>query len=412
LPRCTALGDLRNGVTPKFIEFERCSARPAVQNTFTNTGNETLDPGSRSVTVELLDPATMNDRDWPAGSEGVRAFVEAICGHGSEKFVSNVRTRMMVLCDGDVAMPVTINDTEYENSYVCSTLTYTRYMKDELEAIDNPFVRRVIASALDGAGAIVLLARLNKIVQVNNWLVSTNPYPLNWSPNLVSMTDALVAAFPDHAICFRSLNEWANQAMIKELAETGYKLAAYRQIYVFDRLSETYWVHGNVKKDHRLLHRTTYRVVRNNELEEEDFPRMTKLYEMLYLQKHSMLNPAFTPDYMRLCHARGIMRFFGLRHPSGRLDGMFGMLVVARTTPLPSILGYDTSLDDRIGLSDDRCARIRDRHGGRMEYQSQQRSGGVQEKPRRPTDRGIQRHLSSASVAGAPVCPVNACRDG
>jgi hypothetical protein len=39
---------------------------------------------------------------------------------------------MMVLRDGDVALPVTINDTEYENSYVCSTLTYTRYMRDEL----------------------------------------------------------------------------------------------------------------------------------------------------------------------------------------------------------------------------------------------------------------------------------------
>ena len=302
------------------------------------------------MTVELFDPATMNDRNWLAGSEGVRAFVEAICGHGSERFVSNVRTRMMVLRDGDVVLPVTINDTEYENSYVCSTLTYTRYMRDELAAIDNPFMRRVIASALDGAGAIVRLARLNKVVQVNNWLVSTNPYPLNWSPNLVSLTDALVAAFPGHAICFRSLNEWANRAMIKELAATGYKLAAYRQIYVFDRLSETYWVHGNVKKDHRLLHRTTYRVVGNDELEEEDFPRMTKLYEMLYLQKHSILNPAFTPDFMRLCHARGIVRFYGLRHPSGRLDGMFGVLAVAQTTPLPSILGYDTSLDDRIGL--------------------------------------------------------------
>jgi hypothetical protein len=281
------------------------------------------------VTVELFDPATMNDRDWPAGSEGVRAFVEAICEHGSEKFVSNVRTRMMVLRDGDVALPVTINDTEYENSYVCSTLTYTRYMRDELKAIDSPFMRRVIASALDGAGAIVRLARLNKVVQVNNWLVSTNPYPLNWSPNLVSITDALVAAFPDHAICFRSLNEWANQAMINELEATGYALAAYRQIYVFDRLSETYLVHRNVKKDNRLLCRTTYRVVGNDELEEEDFPRITKLYETLYLQKHSMLNPAFTPDYMRLCHERGIMRFCGLRNPAGRLDGMFGILLIS-----------------------------------------------------------------------------------
>src|SRR5580704_8004054 len=111
--------------------------------------------GLRTSPVRLFAPKTMADGDWPAGSEAVRAFVEAICGHGSERFVSNVRTRMMVLRDGDVTLPVTINDTEYENSYVCSTLTYTRYMKDELAAIDSPFMRRVIASALDGAGAIV-----------------------------------------------------------------------------------------------------------------------------------------------------------------------------------------------------------------------------------------------------------------
>jgi hypothetical protein len=302
------------------------------------------------MAVDLLDPATMQDRDRPAGSEAVRAFVEAICRHGSERLASNVRTRAMVLRDSDVALPVTINETENENSYVCSNLTYSQYMRDELKLIRSPALQAAMARVLDGAGAVMRQVQLNKVAQVNNWLAATNPYPADWPPNLASITDALVTAFPDHYISFRSLNEWANQATLKKLKASGYKLAAFRQIYVYDRLPETYLTRHQVKMDHKLLRGTKYRVVGNDEFAESDYPRMAEIYGMLYLQKHSIFNPAFTADYMRLCHTSGILRFLGLRHPSGRLDGMVGILAIGRTTPLPSIVGYDTSLDRYIGL--------------------------------------------------------------
>jgi hypothetical protein len=255
---------------------------------------------------------------------------------------------MMVLREGDMMLPVTINDTEYDNSYVCSLLAFTRLFKDELKLIDSPFIRGVLAPVLDGAGAIVRLARLNRGVQVNNWLVGMNPYPPNWSPNLAAITDALVLAFPDHSIGFRSLNEWANPSILERLRACGYKLIATGPTYVFDRLSETYLVHGNVKRDRRLLRRTSYRAVLDNKFEEADYPRMAELCQMLN-RRHSRLNPAYTPDYMRLCHTKGIRRFIGLRNPSGRLDAMSGILTVGGGIPT-CLGGYDTSLDRHIGL--------------------------------------------------------------
>ena len=80
----------------------------------------------------------MNASDWPPNSHAVQVFAGHIAREGSRKFITNVDTTMMVLCDGGFVLPVTINDTEYDNSYVCSMLTYYRYMKDELKQLGVP----------------------------------------------------------------------------------------------------------------------------------------------------------------------------------------------------------------------------------------------------------------------------------
>jgi hypothetical protein len=301
------------------------------------------------MTTDLLDPTAMLDKDWPAGNESLRAYVEAICRFGSERYVANVRTRIMVLRDSEFVLPVTVNNAEFENSYICSTYSIARYMKSELGLIDNRAIRLAMTSLLDGVGTIIRLVRLNKIVQVNNWLAATNPYPEHWAPTIKSVTETLTNAFPDHFICFPSLTMWGNQSLIERLVAANYHLIAFRQIYVYDRLKTTYFPHNNVQKDHRLLRRTPYRLVYNHEFEEADYPRMALLYRMLYLDKHSAFNPAFTSDYMRLCHRSGAMRFIGLRNAEGRLDGV-ASLFIRDHTMIGSFLGYDTTVDRRFGL--------------------------------------------------------------
>jgi hypothetical protein len=137
---------------------------------------------------------------------------------------------------------------------------------------------------------------------------------------------------------------------MQDLVEAGYKLAAFRQIYVYDRLEETYLSHEDVERDHKILRKTPYRVVQNHEFGEEHYQRMAELYDMVYCQKHSHHNPAYTPDCIRVCHRGGVMRFLGLRSTDGRLDGVLGLLSIPGTTPVCPILGYDTTLDRRLGL--------------------------------------------------------------
>jgi hypothetical protein len=302
------------------------------------------------MAVALLDPLVTKNSDWSPGSDGLRALAEAIRRHGSAKFVSNINTRMMVLRDGNVMMPVTINDAEVDNSYVCSLPTYARYAKDELGLIGNRAIEALTGKLLAGIEITLRLARLNKTVFVNNWLVSTNPYPMGWTPDLKSITGVLTSAFPDHFICFRSLNEWDNRSLCKGMELAGYRLAAFRQIYVVDQVEQTQAARSNTKIDHKLLRNSKYRAVGDNEIVEADYSRICFLYNRLYRDKYSNYNPAYTEDFISLCHRSGLIRFLGLRNPAGQLDAMLGVLSVPGTLPLPSILGHDVSIDQKAGL--------------------------------------------------------------
>ena len=211
-------------------------------------------------------------------------------------------------------------------------------------------LRIVLEAAIERAGSLVRNGQLNKIVQVNNWLLSTNPYPIGWTPDVKAITKSLISRFPDHLICFRSINKWDGKSLLNRLAAHKYTLGVYRQVYVFDRLNDTYLVHNNAKRDRRLSRNTLYNKVDNADIGETDYARISQLYQMLSCQKHSLYNPAMTADFMRMCHKGGVFQFFGLRNDRGVLDGVAGILSADHASPLPSLLGYDIALDRRLAL--------------------------------------------------------------
>jgi hypothetical protein len=302
------------------------------------------------VTIRLVDPTTMLDADWPPGAETLRAYATSFARCGSEHLIANVRTRLLVLLDDDVAIPVTVNDAEYDNSYVCSPYTaYVAYARAELHLLRNPSLQLGLGRLIDVAGAALARARINRMVVVNNWLLSTNLYPRRWAPDIPELTARLIRAFPDHYICFRSLNAWTNASLSAALAGARYSLVASRQVYVYDHPQHDWLDSQDVRRDRRLLRQTAYRVVEHDGLAESDYARMAALYDRLYRQKYPKHNPAFTAEYMRLCHRQRLMSFVGLRSPEDRLDGVVGMFEMDRVLTAP-IVGYDTALDRRLGL--------------------------------------------------------------
>lgn len=302
------------------------------------------------MNVRLLDPATMGEADWPVGSELLRAYAGGFAQEGVTRLVANLRTELRVLHTGDAVLPVTINDADYDNTYVCSPYTaYVTYAKEETRLLREHWWCPALLALADAAGGMLRAARVNQMVQVNNWLLSTNLFRRDATWNLDAVTQLLRETFPAHLICFRSLNAWSDAALLGQFRASGFKLVASRQVYVFEDFARTWFETHNAKLDRQLLARTAFRVVVHDELAAADYERMAELYRQLYIDKYSRLNPQFTADYLRLCHRTRAMTFLGLRTKEGKLVGIVGLFAIDGMVTAP-IVGYDTSLDSRFGL--------------------------------------------------------------
>ncbi len=259
---------------------------------------------------------------------------------------------MLVLRTEDLVLPVTVNDDDYDNSYVCSPYThYIRYAKRELELLNRPLMEKSLSAILDVLGYFMKSSHLNQVVHVNNWLLSTNLYPRLSEGQLAAIVNAVREAFPKHAIVLRSLSSSLHPAMIATLQANGCKLVPSRQIYLYRSNDPAF---GNaksrwlLKRDYEVLAKNGYEFVAPSDITDMDVPRIAELYAMLYLDKYSYDNPQFDTAFIRLAKQTGVLTLYGLRK-EGRLDAVMGYFNRngVMTTPL---FGYDTSQPASVGL--------------------------------------------------------------
>jgi hypothetical protein len=250
----------------------------------------------------------------------------------------------------DFYLPVTINEAGWENSYVCSPYNhYITYAAEELAILPSKFAQSFLRSLISLAGNLLKSCDINRVVMVNNWLLSTNLYPDLPAEAFPEITDFLRKKFPEHSIMFRSLNEEQHASQLTILARIGYRLIGSRQVYLWDtarpeRLS--YDARKHLVADEHQLEDESY-TVRPIDIH-RDHERAAELYSLLYLDKYSYNNPRFNGRYMRLCAESGILRFTGL-YEGETLMGVAGIFRLGNTLTAP-VLGYDTSRPKKDAL--------------------------------------------------------------
>ena len=304
--------------------------------------------------VLLYDSNELDRIDWPDTEDGryAKAYLEPLMREGKEPFFHNVQTDLFLARIDNLVLPVTVNEGEYENSYVCSPYThYVRYAKKELKLLQNPLLEKCLSALLSVVGSFMRQSQINKVVNVNNWLLSTNLYPQLTGKQAVDVLEAVRERFPSHAIVFRSLCPTLHAELIAALQAAGCRLVPSRQIYMYrpddapSGKSKARWL---IKRDYGLIEKNGYSFVSSEEITDEDVPRIAELYKLLYLDKYSYDNPQFSEALVRLARASGVLKLCGLRK-DGRLDAVMGYFNRngVMTTPL---FGYDTRLPQSVGL--------------------------------------------------------------
>ncbi|HMP28296.1 MAG TPA: hypothetical protein PKD85_01765 [Saprospiraceae bacterium] len=280
-----------------------------------------------------------------------RSFAELFTSSLSQSIISNVDTKLIMMKVGDhLIFPVSINDQEQENSFVCSPYTaYVRYAQSELRSkVPSKVLQVPLSLVIKLFDRLLQWGNIDRIVQANNFLLSTNPYQ-EWSGEEIAHITAFISKnFPHHAVVFRSLNEYQHQHLIGQFESNQYSKIANRQVYIFDMDHQKWIRHQNNKHDNRIIKKMHLQYV-GHEAMKDYLDQALHLYNLLYLVKYSKYNPQFTLKYFENCHQDQLMYFQGYIDGNKKLKAFAGLFIIDNTITSP-LVGYDTGAPLQQGL--------------------------------------------------------------
>lgn len=301
--------------------------------------------------AKIFTRATIDALDWPETENGdyARRYLLPLILDGPQTYIRNVHnTEMMVVKIGETVLPLTVTDFHPENTFTCSP--YSHYISyggyEEVKRLKNPPVETLIKLLLHPLAWYFRKSNFDRVVYVNNWLLSTNLYPSLTPEQINAMIEALPVWFPDRAIVFRSVDNFRNPILYNILLEKRYEMVLSRQVWYQD--PQVALRKKDTRGDFRVLRRAPYEIVAGNLLNDSELRRALELYKFLYLDKYSTYNPQFTLGFLKLCRDESLLHLKALRLES-QINAVLGFFIRngAMTTPF---FGYDTHLPQSDGL--------------------------------------------------------------
>ncbi len=268
---------------------------------------------------------------------------------GTGDLIPNARTQMGALVVDGVVVPYTATpDWRRRNSYVCSVRDHlVDYAEDELWELQSGLARALCRAALVPWGALVDALALDRVVFVNNWLLSTNLYAETSRATIAAVIESLVERFPDRALVFRSVNDAMTQPSTEDFRALGCGLVVSRQIYLMPEARRALVKNKHLKEDARAIARIPMTVVDGRDVV-GDGARFADLYRLLYVDKYSTHNPLFTAPLIRAWVQSGAMPAKAIVH-DGEIVAVAGAFRRAGTITFP-VVGYDTACPQEHAL--------------------------------------------------------------
>ena len=282
-------------------------------------------------------------------SGNAQAYLARYAGRNASALARNLDARIEAVDAGSMPLPVTVNQGEAGNAWVCSPRsTYIDYAAEESRRLLPAAIGRPLAGLCAGLGRLADGCALDRAVALNNWCLSTNLYPALASLDIDRAIDQARQRWPQHALWFRSLNGQDNADWLAALQARGFVLIASRQVWLYPDLTAVSRL-PNMRADARLLARQDLHWCDNAAISADDAPRIAELYAQLYLGKYSRWNPDYRPQMIADWQRDGLLRLEGWRDDAGRLQCIAGMFGTEHHVSTP-IVGYDTGAPMELAL--------------------------------------------------------------
>ncbi|MBA3661017.1 MAG: hypothetical protein H0W64_04790 [Gammaproteobacteria bacterium] len=302
--------------------------------------------------VTFFDVETIDEITWPSDiSTSEKDYLLTVLKNQPFSIIKNATAVFCLLKINNQIIPLTICDFIPKNTYLVSAYTqYISYTIEELSVIKNLFIRKIAALVLNALGKILNAGKIDKCIHVNNWLFPTNIYSTLSNEQVRSITQFLIRKFPQHAILFRTLNFITDLSTINNLQKNKYFLIGSRRIHMLskEKLKEFQQRKPtDLRRDEKILRDSGYDVGEDN-LTQQDIFRMKELYDSLYLDKYSYLNPQYSTEFIGFL-TNNLMFNIRTIKKANQIDAFIGCLTRNNITYAP-LFGYDTNQPAKLGL--------------------------------------------------------------
>jgi hypothetical protein len=305
--------------------------------------------------VEIYNKDNIDSLKWPENREGefARNYLYHLVKQGTLKYVDNIDVEIQVIIFANHLLPISVSNMQptVKNSYVCSpTSHYIDYGKVEadIELNNKRLLKNLSHLFLNTFNYLFNKLSFEKVIYVNNWLLSTNLYNEMDLAYLEPVRDFLVKTFPGYAVIFRSVNDMYNVPLYDKLKELNFHHVFSRQVYILNTANTSYKKKDSYRKDLKVKKRTAYYWEEAAKILPADISRLRWLYDALYIEKYSPLNPMFNENFIAETLNNKCITYKVLKK-AGEIYAVIGYIECSGVITAP-VFGYDTSLPATEGL--------------------------------------------------------------
>ncbi len=297
--------------------------------------------------IRILTKKDCQDIVWPntESAKLARDWIVPLMDNTSS-YISNIEVELYLLKINDLFLPVSKSDTsQIEQSYVVSPRSMLLYAREELERHSPPFVGYPLRPFFFCLDYLFQKAQMDKVVMINNWLLSTNLYPKLSLEETREIHQKIRSYFPQYAIMWRTLSSTFQKDIMGSLEECGYHGFVNRQFYFYEQSSSVLSKKRGKKslqRDRNLKEKSSYEVFWDDGSKSFDYKELCCLYKKLYIEKYSSFNPQFTEKIIELWHRTRTMSFLYIEKDNV-IYGIAGYWHLNKMMTVP-LFGYETKL--------------------------------------------------------------------